>query len=63
MLLRGYAQPMGADGSKTRSMGSGDPVAVPDAVDCPFCGETRTVNSATHIVQACPNCLDDPYTL
>lgn len=62
MLRRGYAQPMGADGSKTRGM-SDSPAPVPAVVDCPYCGQERVVNQATHFVEACPNCLDEPYAL
>ena len=62
LLQRGYALPMNADGSMTRSMGDAA-TPIPDHIACPYCGETRQVNQAQGMVDTCPNCLDGPYRL
>ena len=61
LLQRGYALPMGADGSMTRGV-AGTAVPLPDHIACPYCGETRRVDPQGR-VETCPNCLDGPYAL
>lgn len=45
LLGLGMAVPMGADGSRTRSLppAGASAAALPDSVPCPFCGESREV--------------------
>ncbi len=62
LLQRGYALPMGADGSMTRRV-AGTDVLPPDHIACPYCGEIRQVDPVRGVVAECPNCLDDAYAL
>ena len=37
---------------------------VPPAINCPYCGQLRTIESTTAMIAQCPNCLDEahPYS-
>ncbi len=63
LLQQGMARPMTEDGSmpqtpQARSLGE-----LPATLPCPYCGEIRSVDSASATVESCPNCLDGQYVL
>jgi micrococcal nuclease len=64
LLQQGMALPMDEEGSTittaptARGLGK-----LPKAVACPYCGEIRRVDPTSRIVEACPNCLAQPYRL
>jgi micrococcal nuclease len=61
MLIEGgHAQPMTDEGSKVRRAGE-EPMRIPDAIACPYCGQTRRVDGGTGMVEMCPNCLDEAF--
>lgn len=64
LIDRGYAVPLGADGSAIQPAAAPRPdgATLPDSIPCPYCGEVRTVTAAG-VVEACPNCLDGPYAV
>lgn len=64
LLDMGYALPLDADGSAlpTAPLPLADSAPQRWGIQCPYCGEIRAI-TATGVVEACPNCLDEPFPL
>lgn len=66
LLERGLAEPMGADGTRTRETVVPSPDqpnsrALPTYVECIYCGQIRSVNVEMQVIESCSNCLDPAY--
>lgn len=65
LVARGLAEPLGEDGAAVRELAAPAPTqpppnapALPEYILCLYCGQARIVDSTTHLVESCPNCLD-----
>lgn len=58
LLAQGMGLEMTEEGSTVRGLAG----TLPTTIDCPFCGQERSVDAA-RLVEQCPNCLDRPRPL
>lgn len=69
LLEKGMARLMSEDGTTVRSAApmptgtQGTPQPLPATILCPYCGEARSVDAQSAMVDACPNCLDQSFAL
>lgn len=61
LLQKGYAVPLAADGSRIAAALAPGSHLYPPQTPCPYCGETRAVDTASGAVAICPNCLDESF--
>lgn len=65
LLSKGMGLPVDDGGTTLRALPPDAATApVPPAINCPYCGQLRTIESTTAMIAQCPNCLDEahPYS-
>lgn len=61
LLAQGMGLPVDEGGTTLRSVLPAD-APLPTVINCPFCGQARSIDAATMIIEQCPNCLDEART-